>query len=407
MKISRLLFISILSISFISCGISTDNDIDLDIPADYTFTRNGSSSVSFSGQTTRIKMATELVSAMMAFDTSTEESLLEMFRNETSQGGDADPFTDAELNASTKSIKSKVAASADFYSANTTESAEIKADFEAWISAQVNEVFPNEDSLARPGVAGQIADGSSTRYVSAKGLEYNQLVAKGLIGALMTDQMLNNYLSVSVLDAGSNQQDNNSEVLVDGQNYTNMEHKWDEAYGYLFGASQDPANPLATLGDDNFLNKYLGRVVDNPLFGTVGVDVYNAFKTGRAAIVASEYDIRDERANIIRDRISAVIAIRAIYYLQVGKDALSGTEKDFGAAFHDLSEGYGFVYSLQFTRIPGTNTPFFTRTEVEGFLNDLMGDGENGLWDVTPQTLDDISASIAAKFNFNVEQAAS
>ncbi|WP_018127256.1 DUF4856 domain-containing protein [Balneola vulgaris] len=407
MKISRLLFISILSISFISCGISTDNDIDLDIPADYTFTRNGSSSVSFSGQTTRIKMATELVSAMMAFDTSTEESLLEMFRNETSQGGDADPFTDAELNASTKSIKSKVAASADFYSANTTESAEVKADFEAWISAQVNEVFPNEDSLARPGVAGQIADGSSTRYVSAKGLEYNQLVAKGLIGALMTDQMLNNYLSVSVLDAGSNQQDNNSEVLVDGQNYTNMEHKWDEAYGYLFGASQDPANPLATLGDDNFLNKYLGRVVDNPLFSTVGVDVYNAFKTGRAAIVASEYDIRDERANIIRDRISAVIAIRAIYYLQAGKDALSGTEKDFGAAFHDLSEGYGFVYSLQFTRIPGTNAPFFTRSEVEGFLNDLMGDGENGLWDVTPQTLDDISASIAAKFNFNVEQAAS
>ena len=134
----------------------------------------------------------------------------------------------------TKSIKSKTAASRDLISTNATEAGDIKADFETWISAQVSEVFPNENVLAEVGVAGQIADGSSTRYVNGKGLEYNQAVNKGLIGGLMLDQLVNNYLGVSVLDEYTNV-DNDNEVLSGTSNYTTMEHKWDEAYGYLFG----------------------------------------------------------------------------------------------------------------------------------------------------------------------------
>ena len=41
---------------------------------------------------------------------------------------------------------------------------------------------------------------------NAGGLEYNQLVNKGLIGALMVDQMLNNYLSAAVLDEADNRE---------------------------------------------------------------------------------------------------------------------------------------------------------------------------------------------------------
>ena len=37
----------------------------------------------------------------------------------------------------------------------------------------------------------------------------------------------------------------------------------------------------------------------------------------------------------------------------------------------------------------------------------LLADGDNGLWDVTPATLDALSDQIAAKFNFSVEQAGS
>jgi hypothetical protein len=41
---------------------------------------------------------------------------------------------------------------------------------------------------------------------------------------------------------------------------------------------------------------------------------------------------------------------------------------------------------------------------VDGYINTLMED--NGFWDVTPETLDQMSEDIAAEFGFTVEQAA-
>jgi len=394
---------------FTACSDDDENNIpSVEAPTTYTFERDGNSTVSFSGQTTRIEMGHELLGALSVNDTdnASAELLLEMFRNETADGGDANPYSSADLNASTKSIKSKTAASKDFFSANTSEASLIKADFEAWINAQAEDVFVNKDRQAEAGVSGQIADGSSVRYVNAQGLEYNQLVGKSLIGALMADQALNNYLSTAVLDEADNRTLNDNGTVADGKNYTTMEHKWDEAYGYLYGTAANPADPNATIGDDDsFLNKYIGRVESDDDFAGIAANIFNAFKLGRAAIVAGEYELRDAQASIIREEVSEIIAIRAVYYLQAGKAALN--PNDMGPAFHDLSEGYGFIYSLRFTRMPGTDASYFTRTEVDGFLEDLMGDGENGLWDVTPETLDQISEAIAAKFNFTVAQAAS
>lgn len=398
------LLITFFSLGFIACEEEAVEP-NINEPATYSFTRDGQSSVAFDGQTTRIQMANELVNAMKDFNTATASSMLEMYRNETESGGDANPFANADLNASTKSIKSKVAASADFFSANTATASIIKADFEAWINAQVSEVFPNENELAAEGKAGQIADGSAARYINAQGLEYDQAVGKSLIGALMTDQMLNNYLSIAVLDAGDNRANNDNDVAEEGKSYTTMEHKWDEAYGYLYGTSADEANPNASIGaDDAFLNKYVGRVEGDADFAGIADEIYNAFKKGRAAIVAKNYEIRDEQAAIIREKVSEVIGIRAVYYLQQGKLGIEAN--DLGAAFHDLSEGYGFIYSLQFTREPNSGSPYLTKSEVDGILADLFGDGENGFWDVTPATLDSISETIADKFDFTVAEAA-
>ncbi len=382
-----------------------ETDTPISAPATYSFLRDGQSTVSFSGQTTRIQMATELINQMQDFNTATEASMLEMYRNETATGEDADPFSNADLNASTKSIKSKVAASADFFSANTAAAATIKAEFETWIAAQVSDVIPNENVLAAPGVAGQIADGSSVRFVNEMGLEYNQAVNKSLIGALMIDQTLNNYLSSTVLDEADNRTNNDAGTVEDGQSYTTMEHKWDEAYGYLYGLSADPANPNATLGDDEFLNKYIGRVEGDPDFAGIAAEIYDAFKLGRAAIVAKDYALRDDQAAIIREKVSEIIGIRAVYYLMQAKTVLEQSTPAYGTAFHDLSEGYGFIYSLQFTRKPDTSSPYFTQTEVAGFLADLLGDGTHGLWDVEAATLEQVATTIAAKFDFTLEQA--
>lgn len=383
----------------------SNDETQLEIPAAYEFTRNGETTVSFTGQTTRILMGQELLGVINDFDNSTEELLLQMYRNQTADGGDANPYESAELNAAAKNIKSKVAASADYFSSKTKVSAEIKNQFETWLINQIEDVYPNENSVAAPGQPGQIADGSSTRYVNGKGFEYNQLVGKSLIGALMTDQILNNYLSTSVLDAGTNREDNDKGTLVDGSNYTNMEHMWDEAYGYLFGTAADFANPMPTLGDDDsFLNKYLARVDGDEDFAGIAQETFDAFKLGRAAITAGEYDVRDEQAQIIRENLSLVIAVRAVHYLQSGKNALAQSTPDYGAAFHDLSEGYGFIYSLQFTRVPNSSSPYLTKSDVDWFLAQLTAG--NGFWEVTPETLNNISAEIADSFDFTIEEAA-
>ena len=380
---------------FLSCS-TDDNDSNLiSVPATYSFERNGMTTVDFSGQTTRIKMADELA-GVLKDPTKTEEDLDGMYTNTGNK------FSEVSLNSSTLNIKSKTAASIDYFSANSTDAAAIKADFENWIAAQVNEVYPNWNTDAAVGVAGKIqeAGGGAERWVNAKGLEYDQVIVKGLIGALMVDQMLNNYLSKSVLDEGSNRADNNADILVSGTNYTAMEHKWDEAFGYLYGKEADITAPI--LGVDQYLNKYVNRLNNDPDFASMPTEIYDAFKLGRAAIVAKDYGLRDAQAQILRERISEIIGIRVVYYLQQAKLTLAS---DKAAAFHDLSEGVGFIYSLQFTRKPNTNEPYFTKAEVKSFMNTLLSG--NGFWDITNAKLDDLSNRIAVKFKFTVNQAGS
>ena len=154
-----LLFFS-LTILLAACKEDEEMTPELEVPTTYAFERDGATTVSFSGQTTRIQMGEELIAAMKDFSIS-EETLLEMYANETASGEDANPFAAADLNDSDKSIRSKVAASADFFAANTVAAAAIKEDFAHWISAQVQEVFPKQNELAEAGKAGQIADGTS------------------------------------------------------------------------------------------------------------------------------------------------------------------------------------------------------------------------------------------------------
>jgi len=338
-----------------SCSSDDDTGGEAQViaPVTYTFERNNETTVSFSGI----------------------------------EG--ANDFSNTELNASGKSVRSKTAASQDYFSANTTAAAAIKEEFDGWIKSQVDDVFTNWSTEASAGAAGFLEEGGAEppiRYINAKGLELNQAFGKSLIGALMVDQALNNYLGKAVLDAGDNVANNDNGILAEGKNYTTMEHKWDEAYGYLYGTSQDKTNPNATIG--------------------IADDIFDALKLGRAAIEAKNYTLRDEQAAVVREKISEIIGVRAVYYLQQGKNGLEAGVVDQAAVFHDLSEGFGFIYSLQFTRNPSTDAPYFDREEVQTLLNQLM-EGTNGLWDVTPATLQTMSETIAAKFSFTVAQAGS
>ena len=405
----KILLNSIIASSMILASCSSDDDTPVDpgttvtAPDTYVFERDGASSVSFSGQTTRIKMAEELIDALLDNTITDANDIISMYNH---QEGDAD-FSDADLNAASNQIKSKIGDGVDYFSNNAVEAAEIRQDFEDWITAQVDEVFPEWDETATASVAGGIDEfGGTTRYVSAEGVEYNQIIGKGLIGALMLNQIINDYSSVLLLDAGTNIADNDAGTLVDGKTYTLMEHYWDEAYGYLYGNEADTAVPNFEGDADSFLNKYLDRVDDDADFDTFEEDVYNAFKLGRAAIVAGDYDLRDEQAAIIRDRLSQVIGVRAVYYLKAGQSILETEPIDYASAFHDISEGLGFIYSLRFTQKPDSVEPYFTKAEVDAYLDDLFRGG-NSLWDAgTADKLGTIAQEIADEFEFTLDQAA-
>jgi len=400
----KLLFSAVLAgATLVSCSSDDDSlnpegEKNINTPATYNFERDNASTVDYNGQTTRLQMSAELLSNFNDFDNASEALLLNMFANENA------PFEDASLNESSKSVKSKVAASSFYFSTNTVESTEIKNDFESYISGQMTTVKSSKDQLAEAGVAGQIADGDRVRYVNEKGLEYNQAFAKGLIGALLVDQALNNYLSVAVLDEGDNRANNDAEITEEGKSYTTMEHKWDEAYGYVYGDPSIPAtdpNSVLNESDDRLLFSYLGQVAADEDFAGIATETFEAFKIGRAAIVAGDYTERNNQIAIIRENLSKVIAVRAVHYLQGGKAALA--EGNMGSAFHELSEGFGFIYSLRFTHNPSNGAPYISKPQIDTFKELLLS--ENGFWDVTPETLDTISEEIAAAFGFSVDEA--
>ena len=349
-------------------------------PDSYSFTRDGVSTVFYTGQTARLNMAVELGNAVGRKPSEfTEAQIKTMFNDGTG-------FTDSTLDASGKKVGNKTGAS-------TYSSATIKPLFDGWITDATSNVFPAWNSDASAGVAGQITDSGSdprTARVNAKGLELNQVFMKGLIGAFAADQIINNYLTSSKLDGAKD--DNDAGVLhytspnATEANVTKMEHYWDEGFGYLYGLDKQT---YPALGKGVLLNKYLKKVEgDEP---GVSKKIYDAFALGRAAIVAKNYTLRDQQAQIVKSELSKVIGYKAAYYLRSG-----GAKKTAGNnadAFHALSEGYGFILSLQFTQ-DEDGVPYMSNAEVNAMLSELMAG--NGLWDRTEAELEAMATKIDA-----------
>lgn len=404
MKFKKLLFaaLPIFALTVTSCSDDdTPETFDYTIPDTYSFERNTETTIDYSGQTSRIlmldEMGTYFKTSATAGTVADDVYLSEMYANTGNH------FVGAGLNTSGKQLKDKTASSKDYFSlyyggGSIAEQTGVRAIFETQFD---NADAASQGNVATAGVAGVYLDGSNKRLFAANGLEPQQVFLKGMMGACFLDQISNNYLSKNKLDEGTNKADNTNGVLVSGKSYTNMEHAWDEAYGYLYGADNTTVSPAVY----KFWSSYINQVNADADFNTLKADIELAFRTGRAAIVAHDYATRDEQANIIKAKLAMIPAVRAVFYMQEGKAKL--TTGDAGAkAFHALSEGYGFIMSLRYTNKPGTNNPYFTKTEVEAMLASLTS-GPNGLWDIdnlSPK-LDAISLQIATKFGFTVDQA--
>ena len=123
------------------------------------------------------------------------------------------------------------------------------------------------------------------------------------MSACFVSQMTGNYL------AGISSDDNVTPVdPANGKHYTEMEHHWDEAYGYFTSATDYP-----TSGTDRFWGKYANNTLEAHI-GTA-TNIAEAFRTGRAAISAGATDDALAQAAIIETAVQRMVAGMAIHYL--------------------------------------------------------------------------------------------
>lgn len=334
---------------------------------------SGNTTVDISGQATRINMLSELDAYIRTGTSATilEAKMKDMFENQNS------PFSDAALNAATtKTIVSKTAGS---FSATDADAERQK--FYSYFS-ELERISKLNGQVAAQGQAGLLG---GKRLVDEKGFEYGQFVQKGLIGAMMLDQISNVYL-------GTEKQSADNSTVVAGKNYTALEHHWDEAYGYLtqneYFPKTDPNDPTKYL--ESYLGGYVRQV--NAAAGGDPQGVYLGFLNGRAAIVNGDMSTRNAEIVYLRTALERSIATIAISYLNKTKTATDDASK-----FHSLSEGVGFIYSLRFAYDAKINT-----AKSNDLLNTLMGKTD-GFWSLTNADIDNVRDQIASAFGIDKE----
>ncbi|WP_370398449.1 DUF4856 domain-containing protein [Tenacibaculum dicentrarchi] len=386
-----------------SCSDEKDPIKEVKAPSTYTFSRDAKSTVSYSGQQTRLDMHTQLKSALGKASTEVVDAdkLNAMFNHKEKATDFADGlvFKASDLNASSKNISGATAYSKTY-----------KEDVKVFLNSIFTETAKNsgkKEVLASKGVAGIMnrkADGSKKILVDANGFEYVQVFSKSLMGAMELDQIVNKYLSSDKLNV-------ENEKNKEGKNYTEMEHHWDEAFGYSALSNNALAikDKAALKAGDYAANyRFWGGYIYSADASDAGKGVkdrlMNAFLKGRQAIVDKNYPARDEQATIIKKELSLVCAIRAAHYLDAGIANVNSTDdpQAQAGAFHELSEGLGFVYSLQFTN-NGSDKPYFSKTEVDEMITKLKAKG--GLYqDNIGAVLKELSEKVAKRFGFTIAE---
>jgi len=326
------------------------------VPTTYSF-----SNVSYKGQIERLDMLTELKSYMASANTKgtvlSLQQLKDMYSNSNT------PFNNSELNQSGKKIKDKVFA-VD------------QSLFESYLD---NIAIASQSTVdGAENVAGVVVspnDPTKKYLCDEKGVEWTQVIEKGLMGGLIFYQSAAVYLGEDKI--GSTVDNSN---VVAGQG-TAMEHAWDEAFGY-FGVPQDfPTNKTGI----RFWGKYCN---DRNALLNCNAEIMNAFIKGRAAISNKDYTTRDAQVVIIRSTWEKVIAATIISYVNSTKSKIT----DDAVRNHNLSEVKGFLMNFRYN--PARK---ITLTEMEE-LENLLG---SNFYAITIANLDQIKDKLSAIYGLD------
>lgn len=335
----KLSFLTLLIITILSsCKKTDDNTPDIVLPSSYNF-----ENVNFGGQTQRIAMLSEIVAELGKGKTQALDfnKLMNMYANT----GNA--FADATLNTSGKQLRDKTfSADTAFFVSMFKAAAENSVDFA---------VASTGNGTA--GVATSITDLTKKYLVDSNGVEYAQLIQKGLMGAIFYYRIAEEYTTIEKLNTADNM------TIVPGEG-TKMQHYWDEAFGYLgVPAILTVANydSLTTAKALKFYGSYISK---GKSVGTIE-NTLKAFIKGRDAIGRKDYTTRNAAGAEIRKNLELVNACSFISYMNQAKAGIS----DYAIKCHTLSEGFGFFLSLQYNSERKISQTDFNTIEANFYRN--------------------------------------
>jgi hypothetical protein len=172
---------------------------------------------------------------------------------------------------------------------------------------------------------------------------------------------MNQALNVYFGDSKMNVDNSNAVDPTNGKFYTEMEHHWDEAFGYSGAPVDFPVNKEGI----RFWAKYCDR--QDAALGSNGI-IMDAFTKGRAVIAQNaELTLRDEQIEIIRKEWERFCASQAVTYLEGAKDNF-GT--DNAKYLHELSEAYALIMCLKYVPL---DTRVINFTQIENLLDNTIG----------------------------------
>jgi hypothetical protein len=320
-----------------------------DIPTTYNFTN-----ANFADATTRLGMATEIgnltkLATAGAIDGPKIKAML------TNTGA---PFTTAAYNTSGLQLNDQFAP--DF-----------KTDVLKFIDTLVAVAATGKTaSRGVAGVGSATANPASKYALTGSGLNYAQVINKGIMGGLVT------YQEVTIM---SNIATYNNTTVVNGS--TAMEHAWDLAFGYWGVPIDFPTNKVGV----KFWGSYTSQVDAGYKANTI---LMGAFLKGRAAISAKDSKTVNEQAAIILDAFNKLGAAGALQEVQEAKADIS----DNIIRNSRMSEMYGFVYGIKYN-------PKSTLTTTQ--LNTLLGLFPANYYDLTLVQLNALRDAVASPYGFD------
>jgi hypothetical protein len=366
----HLILPALFAISLTACDSDEDQimpEILMSTPATYEFSRNGASSVSYSGQTERLNQIAEMKNEFKKGDNGdalTASTLLDMFSNVNDNGNGNFSFT------SSKQLENKTfTPDVQFYK-------DLFAEVELASANGANNV------TATNGTSGLLLRSSGkTILVSDSGFEFTQTFEKGMMGSLIMYQISNVY---TTSDKIGNSVDNTN--LVEGKNYTTMEHHMDEAFGY-YGAPVNFSSSYSGTESPKFWASYSEELNANT--GSIDV-IMHSYKTARQAIVVKKYDNLNSNIKLLNESLERLAAAAAVHYVNAALNATTD-----GDRMHVLSELVGFTKALKFGH------PSYRKlalTEVNQLIETNIG---KNLWNVTTAGLNNLKTEISGRYNLN------